>query len=70
MNEIPVFYCLDCGYVGNAPGICPQCGGTLVADDMNLPHEKDDEENKYDDDLMDEVEDEDDVLPEDKFEDE
>lgn len=66
MNDIPVFYCLSCGYVGNAPGTCPECGGTLVADDMNLPNEND-EDNKYDTDLMDEEEDIE--LPEDKFED-
>ncbi|MDO8513179.1 MAG: hypothetical protein Q7S37_01645 [bacterium] len=68
MNEIPVFYCLECGYVGNAPGICPQCSATLVADDMNLPNEKE-EDGKYDEAVL-EDEEEDDELPEDKFEDE
>ncbi len=67
MNDIPVFYCLNCGYVGTAPGTCPECGGTLVADDMNLPHEN--EDDKYDEDLLEETEESDD-LPEDKFEDE
>lgn len=67
MKDLPVFYCLDCGYVGNAPGICPECGGTLVADDMNLPNETDEDE-KYDSGLLEDEEEE--VLPEDKFEDE
>lgn len=67
MNDIPVCYCLDCGYVGNAPGACPQCGGVLLADDVNLPHEKIEDE-KYDEELLEDAEKDD--LPEDKFDDE
>lgn len=59
MEKVPVYYCLDCGYVGSAPGNCPQCGGEMISDDVSLPHEVE-EEKRYDDGLLeDEIEEED-----------
>ncbi len=52
MEQVPVYYCTECGYIGNMPGRCPQCGGEMMADNVSLPHEKD--EQKYDAHLLDE----------------
>ncbi len=72
-DNVPTYYCLVCGYIGNAPGICPECGAQLMADDINLPNENDpeDEDMKYDENLLEDDDDEEtDFLEEDKFDDE
>lgn len=59
-KEMPVYYCLQCGYVGSMPGICPECRGEMVPDDVSLPNETDDSNKRYDDELL--VEEEEDPM--------
>lgn len=60
-SDVPVYYCLECGYSGATAGICPECHKPLVADDTPLPSEK---EEKYDEDLLEDAEEEEKIPPE------
>lgn len=62
MSDVPVYYCLECGYSGTTAGNCPECHAPLMADDVPLPSEK--EEDRYSDDLLDDEEEEEKIPPE------